>query len=106
MPENDVLLILKERADAFIRRRKERILLEILIDIGKHKPLAPLSVGEVELPLGIEENVLTLQNVERLVSHDVPEGAYLGNALIDAGAFDVKKDVLHERGRSFSLPPM
>ena len=104
--EHDMILIFEERLDARIRRGKGRIGFEILVLVGKNKPLPPLAVGEVELPLGVEENILALQDVELLVREHIPEGADLRHALKDAGALDVEKDVLHLRGRIFSAPPM
>lgn len=106
MAEDDVLLVLEERLDPGVRRGKERVLLEVLIDIRQDQPLAPLAVGEMKFSLGIEQDVLPLQHAEVLVGQDIAEGADLRHALIDAGTFDVEKDVFHERGISFSVPPM
>ena len=106
MPQHDVLLILEERLDAPIRGGEGGILFKIFIDIGQHKPLSAFTVGEVELALGIEQNILALQYVELLVGQHIAEGADLCHAFKDAGAFDVEKDVPHLRGMSFSVPPM
>ena len=106
MPQNDVLLVLQQRPDARVCGGKERILFEILIDIGQHQPLAPLAVGQMELALGIEEDIFPLQNIEFFTGEDVAERADLCHALVDAGTLDIEEDVLHERGTSFSVPPM
>ena len=86
-----MILVLEQRLDFRIRRRKGRIFFEILVLVRQHDPLAPFSVGEMELPFRIEQNVLADKDVKPLVGQNIAESAYFGDALENARAFDIEE---------------
>ena len=92
MPENEVVFVLQQLLYKGVHRGKGRVFFELGIVVRKFEPLFSPSVGKVESPFGIDEDVLFFNDIEFFVADDVTERAYLCRRFVDACTFDIEKD--------------
>ena len=70
------------------------IFFEIFVIVRQDNPVAAVR-GQMKFAVRIDQYIFFFQYIEFFVADTVPEHAYLGYVFVDAGAFDVEKNVVH-----------
>ena len=96
MPEHELVLPFQKRFDLLIKMRERRIFFKFFVIVRKDDPVAP-AVGQMKFAVGVDEDVLFFDDIELFVAHAIAENADFCHIFIDARAFDIEKNVFHDR---------